>query len=114
MSSLSVQFAMEPLRTLLFSGINPVYTSIGTPLNEGIRIFAVQNLTDVIIAFSLDGLNDNFVLPANGYRIVDVSANDALGQGWYIPMGTRFYARTFGSPTTTGAVYVDVAYGNNV
>jgi hypothetical protein len=114
MSSLSVQFAMDPERSATAAAITAgggAYVSIGAPLTHGIRIFGISNLTDVVLKFSIDGVHDNLTLPSSGYRVMDVSANDALGQGWYIPVGTTFYARTMGANANTGSVFIDISYG---
>ena len=70
------------------------------------------SLTDVAVLFSLDGINDHWILPTEGYMIVDITANKTREQGWYIAEGTRLYAKEFSGPPTQGGVYVSTFYGS--
>ena len=102
---------MEPLRSLAFGGLSGAYAPIGTALVNPCRLYNIQNFTNVTLMISLDGINNHFRIPSQGYRDTDVAANQSLSQGWYVPAGTIFYAKTDGAPATSGSIDVDVAYG---
>lgn len=109
--NLSIRLLCEPIRTLGFAGIVAGYTGVGTPLLNPCRIVYVQNLTDASVMFSMDGVNDHFILPASGYMILDVTGNSMTNlQGFYISKGQRFYVRQVGAPTL-GGVYISAFYG---
>lgn len=111
--NLSIRLLAEPVRTLGFGAIVAGYTGIGTGLTNPCRIVMVQNLTDVPLMFSMDGVNDHFPLTSNGYMILDVCSNAMTNlQGLYISSGQRFYVRQLGAPTL-GSVYVSAFYGSN-
>lgn len=110
-TSLSIRLKMEPIRSLAYGSISSSYMGIGTAIDEAARMIYVTNLTDVILMFSLDGVEDHFALPANGFLLLDISANKTREQGYYIAEGTRFYVKTSGSPTS-GTVYLSVMYGD--
>lgn len=109
--ALSIRLLAEPLRTLAFGAIGPVYMGIGTALDNPCRILNIQNQTDVSILFSLDGVDDHFLLPANGFILLDVSSNEVHNGGWFISQGQRFYAKSNGFLPTSGAVYLSAFYG---
>lgn len=110
--SLAIRLLAEPLRSLAFGSIGASYMGIGTAFVHPIRLLYIQNLTDVAVLFSLDGINDHWILPTEGYMIVDITANKTREQGWYIAEGTRLYAKEFSGPPTQGGVYVSTFYGS--
>ena len=95
--SLAIRLYPEPLRSLAFGGISGTYAGIGTSFTSPSRIFWVQNLTDVTLTFSLDGLVDHFQLPTNGFVLLDVTTNQVQSSGCFISQGTRVYVK--GAPT---------------
>ena len=110
----SIRLLCEPQRTLAFGSIVAGYTGIGSPLNYPSRMLLFQNLTDALLQFSMDGVDDNFPLPANGQFILDVSTNSLTNlQGFFATKGQRFYVKQIEVPTA-GAVYVTSFYGSDV
>lgn len=110
--TLAIRLLAEPVRSLIYSSISGAYMGIGTALDDPSRILFVQNLTDETLMFSLDGVNDHFPLPANGFLLLDITANRTLPQGCFISQGQRIYVKEIGTPTT-GNVYVSTFYGAN-
>lgn len=111
MSNLSVRLLAEPLRSLAFGSISGTYAGIGTVLSNPCRIIHFTNTTDVLLTLSFDGVSDHFVLPANGFLLLDVTSNKTVtGGSFTISQGQRFYAK--GAPTL-GAVYIAAFYGAN-
>lgn len=101
----------ETLRSLAFGSISGTYAGIGTAFANPVRIFFLENLTDVLCTFSFDGVNDHVVLPRNGFLLLDVTSNMTLtGGALSISQGQRIYVK--GAPTT-GGVYLTVFYGSN-
>jgi hypothetical protein len=107
--ALSMQF--EPLRTLDYTVITGGYMGIGTALDHPARQILVQNLTDVLLVFSTDGINDHFVLPANGFLLSDITSNKTQQGGFYLAEGSRLYVNTVTGDPTKGGVYFTVVYG---
>ena len=107
-STNSIHYQFEPLRSLSFSSIGVTYAGVGTQVSHPVRQFIVENLTDVVVTFSFDGITDHFVLPRNGLLISDVTTNKVREDGFFLAEGERLYAK--GSPTT-GSVYFSVMYG---
>jgi len=63
--SLSIKFSAEPLRTTAFGAIAtigvPEYIGVGTSLGRPVRQILIQNLTDVLLMFSLMALRTTFL-----------------------------------------------------
>jgi hypothetical protein len=112
--SLAIRLRAETLRTVLFGSISGTYMGIGTAFNHPIRIFHLQNLTDQLLIFSFDGINDTLALPSNGFLLLDVTSNKTIQQGFFLADGDRIYVKDNGTPATTGAVYLSVFYGQEV
>jgi hypothetical protein len=112
--SLAIRLYPEPLRSLPFGSIGVGYTIIGTALTHPSRVFEILNLTDATVLFSLDGINDHFILPTQGFILIDCTANKTADMaGAFIAQNTSVYAKQSGVPTS-GAVYVTTLYGRDI
>ena len=107
----AIKAVYDPLRSLGFGSIGVSYTGIGTALSNPARIIRIQNLTDALLFFSTDGVNDHEMISPNSFLLIDVGANKFREQGYSFAEGTRFYVKESASPTT-GSVYVSVIYGS--
>lgn len=116
MSLMSIRMQAETMRSLGFAAISPVYAMIGTPLDHPSRVLYFQNLTDKLIYFSFDGVNDHFSLPFSAYFVLDTSANrTGPTEQIFFTQGQRIYARCDAGPgvPTAGTVNVSTFYGSN-
>ena len=107
---LSIRLRAETCRSLAFGSIGVAYAGIGTAMTEPVRIFLIQNLTNAILWFSFDGVNNHFPLAANGYMLLDVTANKSQDTGIYFAEGDRLYVKELDTPTS-GSVYLTTFYG---
>lgn len=115
-ASLPIRLSCDTVRTVAFGGIGAVYAGVGTSFTKAVRIFQLQNLTDTILMFSYDGVNDNFPLAASTFVLLDVTANQSVSQGFFMAQGSRLYVRDmtaqgFNAPTT-GSVWLTVYVGS--
>jgi hypothetical protein len=110
--SVAIRLQAETLRSLAFGSISGTYMGIGTAMAHPIRMFVLNNLTDKLLLFSFDGINDHLVLPTNGYMILDMTSNKTIPQGFFLAEGTRVYVKDNGSAATSGAVYLSAFYGS--
>lgn len=109
--SFNIRARFEPLHTVGFASIGATYTAIGNPYEFPVRIWHLQNLTDVILTFSDDGIHDKLVLPPNGFLLLDLTTNKTLDrEGFSFAQGDSFYVKQNGVPTS-GAVYLTLIYG---
>lgn len=111
--SLAIRLRAETLRSLGFASIGATYMGIGSPFLHPIRIFELQNLTDALLLFSFDGINDHIALPAQGFILLDVTANKTITSGFFLAEGDRVYVKESETPTT-GSVYVTAFFGQEV
>jgi hypothetical protein len=114
-TGLAIRLLIEPQRVVSAATIAASagsYVGIGTPAANPVRQFLVQNLTDVTLQFSIDGVNNHFPLASNTSFISDIASNKTVTEALYIAVGTRFYVTTIGTPST-GNVYVTYFYGGN-
>lgn len=106
------RIAFEPLREALWGAIGVNYSAVGTPMAHPIRIFYIYNLTDAILSFSLDGIDEHLRLPAPGYFTSDVTANKTEGSGLFLAKGDSLYVKQYGAPSA-GFVTLCVIYGDS-
>lgn len=107
----SIRFRAEPVRSLAFGSIGATYMGVGSALTHPIRQFFIQNLTDALLMFSFDGIDDHFPLPENGFFVSDITTNKGLGGGWFLSEGDRLYVKEIQTPTA-GSVYFSTFYGS--
>lgn len=110
--SLAIRLTPEPVRQLAFGAIGVGYMGIGTQMIRPVRIIVLQNLTDVLLMFSFNGIDDHLPLPSNGYLVLDITANKTISQGFFLAEGQRIYCRSLvGVPATSGSAYLTTFYG---
>lgn len=110
--ALAIRLQFEPVRSLAYTSIGAGYMGVGTAMSNPARQFFIQNLTDVTLMFSFDGVNDHFPLPTNGFLLDDVTSNKTQQGGFWLPEGTRLYVKEIGTPSS-GSVYFSVMYGSD-
>jgi hypothetical protein len=109
-ASLAIRMKAETLRSLAFGSISGTYAGIGTALANPARIIHITNTTDVLLTYSLDGVNDHFIVPTNSFLLLDITTNQAQTLGCFLSQGDRLYVK--GAPTL-GSTYLSVFYGSN-
>jgi len=101
--------SMDAIRTLAFGGIGGAYAAVGAALTAEARIFQITNLCNTSMLFSLDGVNDHFIVPANSFILIDVTANKVRDDGFFLRVGTIFWVKQVVAPAS-GSVYVTVIH----
>jgi len=109
--SQAIRLVPEPIRSLGFASIGAVYMGVGTEITNPARILRIQNLTNELLFFSFDGVNDHEILASNSFLLLDITANKARDHGYYLAEGTRLYVKEDSATPTSGSVYVTVYYG---
>jgi hypothetical protein len=112
--SLAIRLTPETVRTLGFAAIGAAYVGIGATMSRPIRMLVLQNLTDALLMFSFDGINDHLPLPANGYLALDITANKTITQGFFLAEGQRLYCRHLGVAPTVRSTYLTTFYGAEI
>ena len=125
MADEGLKLGIEPIRSLLFNSISGTYFGITTAgLQNAGRLICFTNLTNSNLFVALtngqapasDGTEDQLIVPANGFKLLDVMTNHypQNGSPMQIPVGTRFWARTAtgSSNPTSGFIYVEAFYGD--
>lgn len=107
----AVRMMAEPVRSLAFGSIGAAYMGVGTSVDAPSRMIYIQNITNANLMFSFDGVNDHFPLPANGYILLDVTANKTAEAGFFLAQNQRLYVKEIDTPTS-GAVYFTSFYGD--
>ena len=109
----SIRMVPDPLRTLAFGSVSDVYMGIGTVTENTARMVYISNLTDNILLFSFDGVNDVFPLPVYGFVMLDICFNKDFGNYFGLKVGQRIYvkARNAVEVPKTGTVNVTVFHG---
>ncbi len=111
----AIRMEFETLRSVAAASVPASYalvgSAMGTSLENPIVQFKIDNLTDADLLFSIDGINNHFLVPAGSFWLSDISSNQISTEGLYIAKGTTFYVKQLEVPTTK-AVYLTVIYGD--
>ncbi len=111
MGALAIKLLPEAVRSLAFGSISGTYMGVGTPLSNPSRLILFQNFTDEAVMVSFDGITDHMPVAANGFVLLDITANKTVSQGFYIAEGTRFYIKQESSAPSSGNFYISTFYG---
>lgn len=112
-SNFSNRMVPETLRTVNFAAITGTsYVGIGSALANPSHFMYIVNTTNQLLIFSLDGVNDHFVIAANSFFLPDIMTNRSdNGGSFYVAQGTRFYVRAPSVDPISGDVYLSTFYG---
>ena len=116
------KLGIETIRTLIFSSISTTYFGITSAgLLNSARVICFTNLTNSNLFVAVtpgntpasDGTEDQLIIPANGFKLIDVTTNRLPDVQLALPAGTRLWARTAtgSSDPTSGFIYAEVFYG---
>lgn len=116
------RLGIELIRSLLFSSISSTYAGItSVPLINSARVVCFTNLTNSNLFVAVtpgntpasDGTADQVIVPANGFKLIDVTTNRLDTVPLSLAAGTRLWARTAtgSSNPTSGFIYAEVFYG---
>ncbi|MDX1532863.1 MAG: hypothetical protein R3230_01500 [Nitrosopumilaceae archaeon] len=100
----------EDLRSIAFGATGAAYVAVGSALAHPIRAFKIDNFMDADMMFSIDGVNDHFVLHASSSWIQDISMNAPMNSPFFMAQGDILYVKRIGVPAS-GSVYFSVLYG---
>lgn len=97
-----MRFAIENLKEITGAtiAVNGTFYPFTTTSNACNKIM-IQNLTNQIMYFSDDGVNDKMVVPIGGFILLDIRA-----AGDYLRKDTIFYARKKTAVVATGSVFL--------
>jgi hypothetical protein len=112
--SLSIRMRFEDLKSLGFAAIGAGYMGIGAALQNPAREIFIQNLTDVTLVFSDNGVDDKFKLPPMSGYVIDIAANKSNQVGTFcMAQGDRMYVKHNGVAPVSGEVCFSAIYGTD-
>ena len=86
-----------------FGSINVAYTAIGSPLTHQWRIIDIVNTTNQAMYISFNGVANNIYVPAGGFRVYDLFANNLRE-----PIGTQIFLKYEAAPASGKVVVMGV------
>jgi len=106
-----IKFGAETLRSLAFGSVGAAYAALGTAIANPARMLYISNQTDVALSFSFDGTNDHFVLPTEGFLLLDIASNRLSKVGLFLKQGSILYVKQTDGAASSGSVYLSVFFG---
>lgn len=77
----------EEIREVAFGDITASFVQMGATFSGPLRTFYIENATDAIMEFSIDGTKVNWKLRPGAFRLYDLKTNDTFlntGQAVYV------------------------------
>lgn len=106
----------DTIRSKAFGSITAAYTVLGSALTVPWRMMRIVNNTNGDLFISDDGTNDKIFIPAGGFVLYDLNANE-LGNDdsrWFVlAAGTQLYVK-YSSAPSSGSVYAEGVYSMGV
>jgi len=102
------RFIIDTIRTAAFGAIGAAYAAVGAALASPARIYCIKNLTNENLSFSFDGVNEQIVVPPNGFELIDISTNRTNQENFFLAEGTFFYVRHRGAAPASGDIFIEV------
>ena len=117
MADLGLKLNIEPIRALLFSSITGTYFKISSvPTLNAARLVCFTNLTNSNLFISINGTDDQLIVPSNGFKLLDIMTNHfpVDGSPMQLPAQTTFWVRTATGSTnpTSGLIFAEVYWGD--
>ncbi len=97
-----------PLKTTTPASTGATYAAVGTALINPAVVLTFINNTNGDVIISANGVDDNIALSANSYRVFDIRTNAGNLQDFMFAKGTQFYAKDGTTPSTTGALFIEI------
>ena len=100
----------DAVRELAFGSISGTYAALGGALTDHARVVCMSNSTNAEVYISVDGVNNNFRLAANSFRLIDFSSNKVRDDGLFVSVGTIFYVKQVSGAPGSGSVWIEVTF----
>lgn len=101
----------EALRSTAFGSITSSFVAVGTPFANPIRILCLTNTSNAAVIFSIDGTNEQLIVPAGSFKLFDFTTNKLPTDSTFaLPAHTSVYVKYVSAPSS-GGVYVEGVHG---
>lgn len=107
-----IRVAFDAVREKAFGDVAAAYSAIGTSTTDYARLICMSNGTDADVYVSIDGTTNHFRIPANGFKLLDLTANKQSNSQLYLSKGTTFYVKRVAGAPSSGVVWIEVMYGS--
>ena len=102
----------EPLRTFDSASLSGTYQPLGTPLANAASIIKLVNSSNVAVKVSVDGINDDDILPANSSVVYEITTNRPSSlNALFVPQGRQYSVK---GTAGVGLIYLVVQYVKQV
>lgn len=107
-----INMVPDTLRSAAVGAILATYSAVGSAFAHPMRIIMFQNLTDIGVLVSFDPAiaAGQFVVPANGFILLDIASDRVSESSAFIEKGTQVYVKRLAGAGATGAFYVSALY----
>jgi len=106
-----IRVGVDAVRELGFAAILAGYSAVGAATTDTARIIYMGNGTDADVYVSIDNSTNQFRVPANSFRLLDLTANKTNWAPLFLEKGVTFYAKRVSAAPTSGTFWIEVING---
>jgi hypothetical protein len=106
-----IRVGFDAVRESAFGSILASYSAVGSATADYARLICMSNGTNADVYVSLDNSTNHFRIPANGFKLLDLTANKQSNSQLYLSKGTTFYVKRVSGAPTSGTFWVEVMNG---
>jgi hypothetical protein len=101
----------ENVRTVDWSSIGATYSAVGARSLYPCRAICITNDTDGAMYFTNDGVNDKLYVPANSFKLFDLTTNKGGSDGIFVLQQNTQISVRYSVAPSEGLVAVEFLYG---
>ncbi len=107
-----ISAVFDAVREISFTEVSEVYTSVGAPLTDFVRLISFNNGMDQDLYISFDGVQDNLRMAPNSFKLFDISANKVNDEGLYLAVGTQIFVKEVSASVASGEFWIEVMHAD--
>jgi len=105
-----IRVAFDAVREAAYGSIGASYAAVGSATTDYARLVCMSNGTNADVYVSIDNSSNHFRIPANGFKLLDLTANKQSNAQLYLEKGTTFYAKRVSGAPTSGTFWIECMY----
>ncbi len=103
----------DEVREIAFGAISDVFTPVGSPIGDFVRIIAFNNGMDEDLYVSFDGITDQLRMSPNSFKLFDISANKIRDEGLFLAVGTQIFVREVSASVASGEFWIEILHADS-
>lgn len=102
-----IRVTFDAVREAAYGSIGASYAAVGSATTDYVRLVSMNNGTNAEVYVSLNNSTNHFRVVANGFKLLDLTANKQSNAQLYLEKGTTFSVKHVSGAPTSGTFWVE-------